>query len=79
MNKLHFLQGLAVGYFAIVIGLAAGLTLSGCALLGKVTPADRAAAYAREAQAAALECKAYKFDRGLGLTDEVPAMAALCK
>jgi hypothetical protein len=60
----------------LVIGFALVL---GCAALRSVTPADRAAAYARDAQAAAVACKSYRFDRSVGLTPDVPAMTELCK
>ena len=52
--------------------------LIGCAAAMKVTPEQRASVYQREGQAAQALCKAYLFDRSLGLTNEAPAMAKLC-
>lgn len=54
-------------------------SLIGCASLRAVTPADRAKAYAAEAAAAQTACKAYRFDRSVGLVADVPAMSALCE
>lgn len=52
--------------------------LFGCAALSSVTPADRAQAYAAEARGVATLCKAYRFDRSVGLVADVPAMTELC-
>jgi hypothetical protein len=60
---------------AFVLGSALSLS---CAALQRVTPADRAKAYEAEAQATALECKAYRFDRAAGLVADVPSMTKLC-
>lgn len=54
------------------------LTGPGCAALQSITPADRASAYAREAQGISALCKAYAFDRASGLVGEVPEMAQAC-
>lgn len=65
----------------LVLGLqivAPLLVVVGCAALSNVTPADRAAAYKREAQGLAVTCKAYKFDRAQGLVTDVPEMTAAC-
>jgi len=67
--------GYAVGLAAFVLGSAVSL---GCAAPASVTPADRAHAYAAEARAVAVACKAYRFDRAAELVPEVPAMARLC-
>ena len=52
--------------------------LVSCAAFSKVTPADRAEAYAAQAKAAELACKAYVFDLRSGLVDDVPEMTKLC-
>lgn len=58
--------------------LLGAVVLSGCALLS-VTPADRAQGYAAEARAVSALCKAYRFDRSVGLVADVPAMSEVCK
>lgn len=62
------------------LAFALVLVIGGCAALNlnSVTPAQRAATYQREGQAGSVACKAYKFDRALGLTNEAPAMTELC-
>ncbi len=62
----------------ILIMCLVPLSSIACALFKSVTPADRASAYAREAQAAQVACKAYQFDRAAGLVTEVPEMARVC-
>lgn len=52
---------------------------AGCAAFSNVTPAERAEGYGRIAEATRAECKAYNFDRTMGLVVEVPRMAELCK
>lgn len=71
----------ALVYAHAVVWLVAGfvLWLTGCAALRSVTPADRAAAYKREAQALTLACKAYAWDRQQGLVGEVPEMTEACE
>ena len=60
--------------------IALALTvLIGCGAAFKVTPADRQAAYQKEAQTVQVLCKAYLFDRAMGLTLEAPAMTELCE
>ncbi len=72
----HFLSCVAFGFVPTLAGLLLG---SGCAALGSVTPADRATAYESEARGVATLCKAYRFDRSVGLVPDVPAMTELCK
>ena len=55
------------------------ISCGGCAVFARVTPADRARAYEGEARAVEVLCKAYRFDRATGLTNEAPAMAELCR
>lgn len=64
---------------ALLLGLLlAVVTQSGCSAFRSVTPADRADAYAAQARATELTCKAYRFDRASGLVGDVPTMAKLC-
>lgn len=56
--------------------LALSLLLIGCA---SVTPDDRAKVYLIRAHEWTLQCKAYQFDRSVGLVEEVPDMAKACK
>jgi hypothetical protein len=67
---------LAVALAAFALGSALSL---GCAALQGATPADRAAGYAAEAKTVGALCKAYHFDRSVGLVPDVPAMAEICK
>lgn len=50
--------------------------LSGCA---HVTPENRAKAYALYAEDFRIKCKAYRFDRGAVLVEDVSAMTELCQ
>ena len=59
--------------YLVALGL---LVLAGCVT---VTPADRAAGYAAEAKGVDALCKAYRFDRAMGLTPDVPRMSELCE
>ena len=59
--------------------LAMWLPILGCAALQNITPAQRAAAYEREAVGVSVLCKAYRFDRASGLTDAAPKMAKACE
>ncbi len=76
--KKHFLQGALLGCLFMSLGIGAGVAASGCAALSKVTPAERATAYAGEAKALQAVCDAYRFDSEAGLTDEVPELEKLC-
>jgi hypothetical protein len=58
--------------------LLAVVTQPACSAFRDVTPADRAQAYAAQAKAAELACKAYVFDLATERVGEVPAMAKLC-
>lgn len=71
---LRLCAGLLVGF---VLGSLL-VPVTGCSALRSVTPADRAEAYAGQAKAAELACKAYTFDLAAGLTPDVPAMTKLC-
>lgn len=52
------------------------LFLMGCSA---ITPDDRAKAYSLYAKDFNVKCRAYRFDRSVGLTPEVPEMKEACK
>lgn len=66
------------GIVLAIVLLLVALCACACAALQSVTPETRAAAYAREAQGVTAMCKAYRFDRSVGLVGEVPEMARVC-
>lgn len=63
---------------SVLIAFATAFTF-GCAALQNITPADRAAAYERDAAGMSVLCKAYRFDRASGLSDAAPKMAKACE